>query len=418
MRPRPSSPRRRCSTRSTLCAAAFGAAAATSRWPETSPTPSAATSCARDSPTGPSTRSAVTASRERLANAHARRRPRRAPVVQVGMDTPQLDAARAARRRRRALGRRTTRCSARPRTAAGGCSALRDPRRALGLRRRADVDGRRPYADTRRRWSGPAPTSRRPRRCATSTPSPTPRRSPRTAPAPGSPGRGARCDGSAAMTLDARRASGRSPRSSPTRCAVSRARCTASGRCRTGCRCPVAPARRPGDRGAARALHRRDPRRRLRPGPDERRTSPRAGIGVLGVDIVPEAVGQTQAPRGQRPAPRRLRRRCPGEGRWAPCCSPTATSASAATRSRCCAGCRGCSHPAAGWSSTSPRPAPAMRDAHDLRSSAAVDRSGPFPWTVVGPEAVDRGRARGRAAASRALHDARGPLVRRPRRGS
>ena len=34
------------------------------------------------------------------------------------------------------------------------------------------------------------------------------------------------------------------------------------------------------------------------------------GIGVLGIDIVPEAVAQTRARGAQRPAPRRVRPRC------------------------------------------------------------------------------------------------------------
>ena len=143
----PSSPPPRCSTRSRRDRGGRAPAAVTSRWPATSPT----------RVRGAELRAALAGW---TVHAAARRRLRRAgwptrtptsapgPVVQVGMDTPQLtaatcctpsagglddhDAVLGAGRGRRLVGARAAR-----------------PGRRRGARRRGDVDARRTCADTR-----------------------------------------------------------------------------------------------------------------------------------------------------------------------------------------------------------------------------------------------------------------------------
>ena len=133
------------------------------------------------SPAGRSSRSAATGLAERLASAHldaGRRAP--GPVVQIGMDTPQVTAADltavadgARRPRRRARPRRGRRL-------VGAGAGRPAPWRAPG--RRPDV-----HPDHGGRDAG-GPRGRRPQRrprprcCATSTPSTTPRPSPPCAP--------------------------------------------------------------------------------------------------------------------------------------------------------------------------------------------------------------------------------------------
>ena len=140
----------------------------------------------RRAPGGPDRAGRSPARGRRLRRA-AGRRPRAtcpAPVVQVGMDTPHVTPAAA--RRSPPGWTTTTRCSARPRTAAGGCSRCATRPRP-GAARRADV-----HADDVRRHPGRArrrraSTSGRPPRCATSTPWPTPTRWPRRRRDRGSP---------------------------------------------------------------------------------------------------------------------------------------------------------------------------------------------------------------------------------------
>ena len=82
-------------------------------------------------PAGRSSPSAATASPSGSLNAHADAGA--GPVVQVGMDTPQVTAAPSCRGRRRPR-RATTRPSAPPTTAAGGSSRCATPTSAASLR--------------------------------------------------------------------------------------------------------------------------------------------------------------------------------------------------------------------------------------------------------------------------------------------
>jgi hypothetical protein len=78
------------------------------------------------------------------------------------------------------------------------------------------------------------------------------------------------------------------------------------------------------------------------------------GVPALGIDITPYAVGLARSS-GAMVLLRDVFDRVPGTGRWATC-SPTGTSASAATRPSCCAGSASCSRRTAGrWWSWTPR---------------------------------------------------------------
>ena len=116
---------------------------------------------------------------------------------------------------------------------------------------------------------------------------------------------------------------------------------------------------------------------------------------VLGIDVVPEAIWQTRD-RGVAAILRDVFEDVPAEGRWQTCCSPMATSASAATPCGCCAGSRSCSAPVAASSPTSRRPAPDCTRGRATNSRRPT--SEPFPWSVVGADAI------GELVAAGALH--------------
>ena len=345
---RPSSPRPRCWTPS-RCADAVGASdcrlragrrpgrrrRGRRRWPR------------RARPAG-----RHRAARRRLRRA-ARQRPRRrrpatgGPVVQIGMDTPHAAAPGPARRsprpggprqrgarprrRRRLVGRwppptrgwRTAwpACRCRPadtyaRTRGRRCGAGSPGRAAAGAARRRHR--------RRRRWAAAA--RRHPVRARLAVGS----TSWATGPA-ASAGRGG--------TVSAAVVGGFPVRGlRRARCAGARLHRDLDGLQRTGPPCAGGPA------GPTRATARcsricAGPTLDIGCGPG-RMTERLAAAGrvVLGIDVVPEAVGAD---------PRARRARCyrdvfdplPGEGAGGPRCSPTATSASAATRSPCSAGC-------------------------------------------------------------------------------
>ena len=89
----------------------------------------------------------------------------------------------------------------------------------------------------------------------------------------------------------------------------------------------------------------------------------------------------------QRPAPRRLRP-APGRGPLGDaCCSPTATSASAATRSPCSSASRELLAPGGRVVVELARPGTGVRTRH-VRLETGAAGSEPFAWTLVGTDAI------------------------------
>ena len=172
-------------------------------------------------------------------------------------------------------------------------------------------------------------------------------------------------------------------------------------RCR--CRWPLAREADAADRAAARPLRRTDPRRRLRPGPDERARWRERGHVVLGIDVVPEAVAAGPASAASRRCSATSSTRCPGEGRWDTALLADGNIGIGGTRSPCCAG-RGAAR-ARGRVVVDLAP-PGTGVAHrraTWRSAARrhADRS-PGPWSGV--DAIGRRRGRGRAAGRAGSH--------------
>ena len=198
---------------------------------------------------------------------------------------------------------------------------------------------------------------------------------------------------------------GRRLRAAPARGA--RARCTAW---------PTLPHRLPMTRWADRAdagdaallAHCRGPTLDIGCGPGRLSAAPRRARRhvVLGIDVVPEAVAQTRARGVRRPAPRRLRRAAGRGPLGHACCSPTATSASAATRSRLL---RRVARAARARRPGRRRPraarAPALRTAQRrarVRRAAARTRS---RGRSSAPTPIAERRGRGRARASTRVHE-------------
>jgi SAM-dependent methyltransferase len=110
------------------------------------------------------------------------------------------------------------------------------------------------------------------------------------------------------------------------------------------------------------------------------------GVAVLGIDVVPEAVAQTRA-RGASALHRDVFDRLPGEGRWT--CAlladgnigiggdPVALLRRVALLLR-----------PGGWVVVDVAPPGAGLATRTLALECGVLRSDPFPWTVLGPEAI------------------------------
>ena len=359
---------------------------------------------------------------ERLVNAHADVAPAAgAPVVQIGMDTPHAAGRGARRRSPTASATATTRCSARPRTAAGGCSRVTDPASPAACARcRCRPPGRTPT-----RWppcdapGATVATTGVLRDVDTADDADARRR--RRAGAPGSralastvrPRRGCAVTVQVGRTLGVSLRRLRAPPCAGTPCTVH----GAGRRCRTGCRCPGGPAA-PTPRDAALLAHCRGPvaRRRLRPGPDERATSPARGV-------------QRARRRRRRPRPspqtraagasalhrdvfdHAARARAAGRAR----CSPTATSASAGTRSRLLRRVRGLLAPDGRVVVDLALPGTGDLRTRSSSSSAAASAPSRSPGPCSAPSAVP-GVAAAAGLRVDAVHDARRPLVRGPRR--
>ena len=353
---------------------------------------------------GPSSRSAATGFAERLVQRARRRRARRS-VVQIGMDTPQVTAA-ALRRRGRARWRATTPCSARPPTAAGGCwpcatrTLARAPAWTYRCRARRRTPTPRPLSRGRAHVSG-TPRSLRDvddgRRRRRGRPARPDLGSPRLA----LPSGARPCDDRAFLQCGLHQRAARCARRSssgiddePRPLPVRRGPATPTT--------PTAPC------WPVASGH---PRHRLRSGTADR--GPRRASAT-------SCSASTSSPRpSARPASAVSPRctatsstRCRARAAGAPPCWPTATSASAATRSRCCAGPE-LLDPAAGSSSS--WPAPGAEHAERLGHPRCGEHVAAARSAGRGRRRRHRARRRGAGLRVSAVAPTRRALVRRTR---
>ena len=380
------------------CARRSGLAAVTSRCPATSPTAYARASWRPRSRLDGPRRSSAATSADRLAHAHADVGP--GPVVQIGMDTPQLTAALLARGRRPGCDDHDAVLGP---AADGGwwALALRDPARAAVLRG-VPMSTPTTYADTRAALEAAGlRVDQRPR--------PHRRRHGRRRRRGGRHGTGvpvrpgvaaaAAGRGTGPMTAAARRGRPARPRCSP--------------RGFQGHPCPGAGlADHPVELDPSTPGPGADDRRRcsslsylpltvldvrLRTGPHAARQPgrPRTPLS-LGIDVI----GTILSPLHRHPWPRAQQRDVfvavsrPRAG-GTPRCSPTATSGSAATRLRCCDASSRCSPPIGRVVAHLAGPGTPMRRLElqlvlRRRSAARSSRR-----AVVGADDIDRLRRRG-----------------------
>ena len=176
----------------------------------------------------------------------------------------------------------------------------------------------------------------------------------------------------------------------------------------------VAATELPGDAGLLARMRRAHTRRRLRPGPAHRRAGRRPAASAWASTSAPTAV--TARPGGGAAGAllRDVFAAAAGGRPLAASCWPTATSASAATRTGCCAGAPACSAPGGhvlaelrsaghtvagpvtcGYARMTPRTAPPLR------------------WAYVGADDIAAVAARPRCVARLDL-DGGGPMVRDP----
>jgi SAM-dependent methyltransferase len=110
------------------------------------------------------------------------------------------------------------------------------------------------------------------------------------------------------------------------------------------------------------------------------------GIDVLGIDIVPEAVQQTQA-RGASAMRRDVFDEVPGEGRWV--CALLADGNIGIGGDPVALLCRVAAVLApGGWVVADVAPPGTAMRTHTISLECGGHRSDPFPWTVLGPEAI------------------------------
>ena len=293
-------------------------------------------SAATGSPSGWSTPTSTPVPGSSCRSGWTPRRSRPRTLHEVADAMAGHDAVLAPGHRRRLVGARAPR--RRRRTPPGAGARCRPTDTFADTQRRARA-GRRPRRARRRDDRRGHGRRRRARRRARSRPPASPRR--------GAPSGRGRPDDRAVLQ--------RGLRQRPRRRAHRRRRASATSRWRSRCTSGAEPADAHRPR-AGRAVRRTDPRHRLRAGPADRgahRPRPhRARHRRRG-----DRRGDDPRARSPGAAARRLRPRCPARGAGTPPCSPTATSASAATRSGCCAGCARCWCRAAASSSSSAAPA-------------------------------------------------------------
>ena len=114
----------------------------------------------------------------------------------------------------------------------------------------------------------------------------------------------------------------------------------------------------------------------------------RRGHIALGIDVVDAAVDAHPRARRLGAAARRLRRACPARAAGTPRCSPTATSASAATRSGCCGGCASSLAPGRPGRRRGRRARHRVVRGLGARSSAATAAAGPSAGPSLGVDDV------------------------------
>ncbi|MEP7090136.1 MAG: methyltransferase domain-containing protein [Nocardioidaceae bacterium] len=111
------------------------------------------------------------------------------------------------------------------------------------------------------------------------------------------------------------------------------------------------------------------------------------GVDVLGIDIVPEAVAQTQA-RGARALHRDVFDHLPGEGRWV-CALLADGNIGIGGDPVALLGRVAAVLAPRGWVVADVAPPGTAMRTHTISLQCGGHRSDPFPWTVLGTEAVN-----------------------------